>query len=139
MTTWCVGRIWWLALVVAGLAGCLGTFVISARQEIGPLRPVGTVCDFEHDPGSGPSAKGKVEHRGWLIRREACVHATDGENVESLTLQPFLASWFGGAAATGLVALIGYHTRSQRPASPTRTRTRTRTADRRPPPGDADG
>lgn len=106
---------WWLVIVLVSLASGAVVFVALARDQVGEPRAVGTVCAFEHDPGSGRSADGTIEHRGWLVRREVCVHATDGENEEPVGLAPFL----GGIVATtatgaALVALMTWSRTNRR-------------------------
>lgn len=88
-------------IVLVSVATAPVVFVAMARSSVGEPRPVGTVCAFEHDPGSGQSAEGRVEHRGWLLPREACVHATDGENIEPVGLTPFI-----GAAVAPVVSFV---------------------------------
>ena len=79
-------------------------FVAVARNHVGEPRAEGTVCDFEHDPGSGKSAEGRVEHRGWLVRRGVCVHPTDGENEEPVGLAPFVSAFVAPVMTGGVLA-----------------------------------
>lgn len=89
-------------------------FVAVANDHVGEPRPIGTVCDFEHDPGSGKSGEGRIEHRGWLVRREACVHATDGENEQPVGVAPFMGALVA-PVVTGavLAAFASWWTRSR--------------------------
>lgn len=98
--------VWSLIIVLVSLAAAPVTFVALARNHVGELRPAGTVCAFEHDPGSGQSAEGRIEHRGWLVRREACVHATDGENEQSVSLTPFIGALLAPVATGATLALL---------------------------------
>lgn len=91
----------WALIVLVSLAAGVVAFALLGRHELGPPRPAGTVCDFQHDPGSGKSDEGVVERRGWLVPHEACVHATDGEYSEPLSLGPFA----GCVLASSLVGL----------------------------------
>lgn len=100
-----VRRTWWLVILLVSLASAPVVFVTVARNHVGEPRPVGTVCDFEHDPGSGKSGEGRVKHRGWLVRREVCVHATDGENEQQVGLAPFLGALVA-PVATGVVLTL---------------------------------
>ena len=51
--------------------------------------------------GSGWSAWGRVEHRGWLVPHEACVHPPDRDNEEWLGADPYL-----GAIAAPVVTFV---------------------------------
>ena len=100
--------------MLVSLASAPVVFVAVARNHVGEPRPVGTVCDFEHDPGSGKSDEGRVEHRGWLVRREVCVHATDGENEQPVGVAPFVGALVAPVATGGaLAAFASWRTRSR--------------------------
>lgn len=107
----------WSAIALIALASAPLVFVVMARAEVEEPQPEGTVCDFEHDPGSGKSAEGRIEHRGWLIRRQACVHATDGENVQPIGMAPFLGAIVAPVPTAGvLIALALWWERSRQTA-----------------------
>lgn len=111
---------YWFVILLVNLVTTPVVFVAVARNHVGEPRAEGTVCDFEHDPGSGKSAEGRVEHRGWLVRREVCVHPTDGENEEPVGLAPFVSAFVApvvtGGVLTGL-ALSSSRSRNQRGTS----------------------
>lgn len=96
----------WVVIALVSIASSVLVFTVLARHQVGTPRPVGTVCDFEHDPGSGPSDVGRVEHRGWLVPHEACVHATDGENVQPVGLAPFIGAFVATVIVAAILALL---------------------------------
>lgn len=101
-----MGRTWWLVIVLASLVSAPIVFVAIARNHVGEPRAVGTAYAFEHDPGSGRSAGGRIEHRGWLVPREVCVHATDGENEQPVGVAPFLGALIAPVATGGALILL---------------------------------
>ncbi|HET8929411.1 MAG TPA: hypothetical protein VFN21_02015 [Acidimicrobiales bacterium] len=101
-------RSWWVVIVLASAAMSVVAFTVIARHQVGTPRPVGTVCDFEHDPGSGRSAFGRIEHRGWLVPHEACVHATDGENEQPVGFAPLIGALVTAIASAGLLMVVAW-------------------------------
>ena len=95
------GRVRLVAIILVSLVSAPLAFAVLGRMAVGEPRPVGSTCAFEADPGSGRSHWGRVEHRGWLIPHEACVHPPYRDNEEWLGADPYL-----GAMAAPVVTFV---------------------------------